>query len=34
MTLDLPLSVNYAAAGAQAPAEPAHMTCFLLPASP
>ena len=34
MTLDLPLSVDYAAAGAQAPAESAHMTCYLLPASP
>lgn len=33
MTLDLPLAVNYAAAGAQPPAGPAHMTCYLLPAS-
>lgn len=33
MTLDLPLDVPYAAAGAQPPPERAHMTCFLLPSS-
>ena len=33
MTLDVPLLVDYAAAGAAAPSEAAHMTCYLLPAT-